>query len=109
MIAPRTLVMAAVVSSAAVLSAQQQPVFRTGVQVVEVDARVFDAAGRFVTTLTRDDFEVLEDGVPQTVTFLTLVDRSAGSSVSTGSAGSVPAEPTERSGRVAPRSSQTWI
>lgn len=55
------------------LLAAQQPVFRSGVQVVEVDARVFDRDGRFVTTLTRDDFEVLEDGVPQTIVAMTLV------------------------------------
>lgn len=53
--------------------AQQPPVFRSGVQVVEVDARVFDRDGRFVTTLRADDFEILEDGVPQTIVAMTLV------------------------------------
>jgi len=62
---------------------QQPPVFRSGVQVVEVDARVFDREGRFVTDLTRDDFQILEDGVPQEIVALTLVG-----------APSVPTSPT---------------
>ena len=121
MIAPRTLIMAAVVSAAAAVPtavavyAQQQPVFRAAVQVVEVDARVFDADGRFVTTLTRDDFEVLEDGVPQQVVAVSLVGAgtagSIGSARSGGSAGSVPVEPSERAEPAEPRTSakQTWI
>ncbi len=55
------------------LLAAQQPVFRSGVQVVEVDARVFDRDGRFVTTLGADDFEILEDGVPQQIVAMALV------------------------------------
>ena len=44
----------------------QQFVART--ELVEVYATVTDAKGRFVTDLTRDEFVVLEDGVPQPVT-----------------------------------------
>ena len=50
-----------------------RPVFRSGVHVVEIDVRVFDSEGRFVTDLTRDDFELLEDGVPQPLQTLFLV------------------------------------
>ncbi|OFW10661.1 MAG: hypothetical protein A3H96_01355 [Acidobacteria bacterium RIFCSPLOWO2_02_FULL_67_36] len=50
-----------------------QPTFRSGAQVVEVDVRVFDRDGRFIEDLTRDDFEVLEDGVPQRIQTLYLV------------------------------------
>lgn len=57
--------------------APQQPVFRSGAQVIEVDARVFDRTGRFVSGLTPDDFEILEDGVPQHVMALTLVGAPA--------------------------------
>jgi len=53
---------------------QQAPVYRSGVQVVEVDARVFDRDGHFVRTLGRADFEILEDGVPQQIVAMTLVD-----------------------------------
>ena len=62
-----------VLLAAVALQSPQQPVFRSGVQVVEVDARVFDRDGRFVTTLTRDDFEILEEGAPQQIVALTLV------------------------------------
>lgn len=53
----------------------QPPVtFRAEVNYVEVDARVMDAQGRFVGTLSQDDFEVLEDGKPQKVTVFSLVN-----------------------------------
>lgn len=50
------------------------PTFRTSVRWVDVDAVVRDARGNFVTGLTRDDFELLEDNVPQTLERATLVD-----------------------------------
>ena len=40
----------------------QQPQFRTGVKTVPVYATVTDRAGRFVTDLTRDKFEILDEG-----------------------------------------------
>lgn len=48
--------------------------FRVEVNYVEVDAVVTDATGRLVTDLTQADFEVLEDGRPQTVTAFSLVN-----------------------------------
>lgn len=70
---------ALLVASISAQQAPQQPPpgFRSGVQVVEVDVRVFDRDGRFVTTLTRDDFEILEDGVPQQVVAISLVGAPA--------------------------------
>ncbi len=41
---------------------------------VEIDASVTDASGNVVTDLTRDDFEILEDGRPQTITSFALVN-----------------------------------
>jgi VWFA-related protein len=41
------------------------------VSAVALDVVVTDARGRFVRGLRQDDFLVLEDGVPQTVTFFT--------------------------------------
>jgi VWFA-related protein len=47
----------------------QQPRFRTGVDVVSVSATITDAKGRFVRNLTRDDFVVFEDGVAQPILY----------------------------------------
>ena len=44
------------------------PRFRSGVDLVKVTATVRDAEGRLVGDLTRDDFEILEDGRPQRIT-----------------------------------------
>jgi VWFA-related protein len=43
------------------------PVFRSGVEAVRFDAIVTDKKGKPITDLTIDDFEVEEDGAPQTV------------------------------------------
>lgn len=55
----------------------QAPVFRTETTVVQMPLRVLDAKGAFVTDLTAADVEVLEDGVPQTISDFTLVDHAA--------------------------------
>jgi VWFA-related protein len=54
----------------------QQPAvtFRAEVNYVEVDARVVDAQGNFVTTLTQNDFQIFEDGKPQQVSVFSLVN-----------------------------------
>ena len=44
------------------------PRFRSGIDLVKVTATVRDAEGRLVGNLTRDDFEILEDGRPQRIT-----------------------------------------
>lgn len=49
-------------------AAGQQPVFRGTGDVVRVFATVTDRDGRLVTTLTRDDFEVRDEGKPQPIT-----------------------------------------
>jgi Ca-activated chloride channel homolog len=46
-----------------------QPVFRTGVDLATFAATVTDRKGNIVTDLTRDDFEVIEDGTPQTIDY----------------------------------------
>ena len=48
--------------------AAQEPTFRTGSRVVPSYATVVDANNRLVTDLTRDDFEVLDNGRPQEIT-----------------------------------------
>ena len=52
---------------------QPPPVFRTGASLVRVDVTVTDHHGEPVTTLTASDFDVSEDGAPQTVDTFKLV------------------------------------
>ncbi len=40
------------------------------VEVVSVPVLVFDKAGRFVPDLTKQDIQIMEDGVPQDITYL---------------------------------------
>jgi Ca-activated chloride channel family protein len=55
------------VLAGAVVAAQDTPRFSAATQLVEVYASVTDARGEPVTSLTRDDFVVLEDGEPQAI------------------------------------------
>ena len=48
--------------------------FQTEVNYVDVDAIVTDAAGRFVGNLTKDDFQLFEDGKPQKVDMFSTVE-----------------------------------
>src|SRR5687768_9526791 len=45
----------------------QQPTFPSRVELVTVDAVVFDRQGNPVEGLTRDEFTIREDGQPQTI------------------------------------------
>ena len=47
--------------------ADQQPTFRSGVRTVPVYATAFDGSGRLVPDLEQDDFEVLDNGKPVTI------------------------------------------
>jgi VWFA-related protein len=108
---PNTVACAAVLAVIAAMGAtvrgQDQPPIRTGVQFVQIDARVFDAQGRFVGDLSREDFELLEDGAPQAVQQLFLVEEAVGPAAVTPHA-AVPAAPGEARAPVA-RARQTWI
>ena len=50
------------------------PTFKVQVDYVEVDVLVTDARGNYVRDLTRDDFQIFEDGKPQPVTNFALID-----------------------------------
>jgi VWFA-related protein len=60
--------------AATLVSAQQtqQPVFRATTDVIRTELRVRDSTGKFIPNLTINDFEILEDGVPQKITNMVL-------------------------------------
>ena len=58
----------AIVSVAGVVSARQEAQFRTANDTVPIYATVVNREGHLVTDLTRDDFEVLDNGKPQPLT-----------------------------------------
>lgn len=61
----RILVMSlAVTVAATVVSSQEQPRFRSNVDLIVVPAIVRDAGNALVRGLTQDDFELIEDGKP---------------------------------------------
>jgi VWFA-related protein len=53
---------------------QQPPVFRAGTNQVRVDVTVLDRKGEPVTDLTKEDFDVREDGIPQAIDTLKLIE-----------------------------------
>ena len=84
------------------------PTFRSTVRYLEVDATVRDRNGQFVANLTRDDFELFEDGKAQTIDRLTVFDlaqvekaaQSVAIAPSAPPGGLSSAEVYERSGRI---------
>jgi Ca-activated chloride channel family protein len=54
--------------------AAQQPIFKSGVDLVPLTVTVTDGSGKFVRGLTGDDFTVYEDGVPQPLSFFASED-----------------------------------
>jgi VWFA-related protein len=71
----RVLTCIALALSCARIAAGQQapPSFRSQIDAIEIDAYVADRAGQPVEGLTRDDFEILENGQPQTISSFALV------------------------------------
>lgn len=53
---------------------QNQPTFRSGVDVVQVDVSVLDRNRRPVTGLTQGDFTILENGKPQEIVAFAPID-----------------------------------
>lgn len=53
---------------------QKPPVFRSGVELLQLDVTVLDKTGRPVRGLTKDDFTLLEDGRPQTIETFAEID-----------------------------------
>ena len=61
----RLALLAAALLMRPALAAGQQPTFKAGSDLVRVFATVLDRDGRLVTNLTRDQFEIRDDGKPQ--------------------------------------------
>jgi VWFA-related protein len=102
-----TIVAAAVLSTGLAGQEAQQPPppFKSGVQVVEVDVRVFDKDGRFVTDLARHDFELLEDGAPQRIEALYRV----GAPVRSDTLNPEARTPSPELRTPSPVAPQTWV
>src|SRR6187402_2713166 len=70
---PLPLLLLAAALASSLLTADQQPSFRSAIDVVSMNVTVTDSTNRYVTDLTEKDFEIFEDGVKQE---LTLFNRS---------------------------------
>ena len=62
----------AVLLLAPAASPAQQPLFTSRIDLVHAGVTVLDRDGNLITDLTRDDFEVLEDGEPQEVRYFSV-------------------------------------
>lgn len=71
----RRLIFVAMLAATAAATAQQ-PTFRSGVELVTVDAAVLDADGRPVPALRAEDFRIEVDGRPRRVISAQFVDQS---------------------------------
>jgi VWFA-related protein len=58
-------------SAAAFFARAQEPIFTSGVQVVNLLATVRDKKGAILRDLTKDDFTILENGRPQKISYFT--------------------------------------
>lgn len=63
-----SLVAAAAIAAPAAQSGQKPKVFKLNTQTISVDVVVRDSSGKVVPGLTRDDFEVFEDGKAEQIT-----------------------------------------
>jgi len=68
------IVVIALLAVASLRAGQQTPTFRVAVDYVEVDVLVTDSQGNPVRNLQKDDFQIFEDGKPQTLSNFVSVD-----------------------------------
>jgi VWFA-related protein len=66
------------VALASLCSAQNEPVFRSGTRLVQVNVVVHGKSGP-ATGLTKDDFKLLEDGKPRTISVFSVIEAHANS------------------------------
>jgi Ca-activated chloride channel family protein len=70
-------ILSSVVAVSVVAGQAQQATFRAETDLVTLGVTVTDRRSALVTDLSQDDFEVLEDGRPQTVRFFARGDQAA--------------------------------
>src|SRR5262245_58249742 len=92
------ITVAVAIAAVAILPAQspstpQEPTFRSGVDLVEVDVIVTDTKGNPVRDLMKEDFEIIEEGRPQSVRTFSLVDVPVPAIVPNAPAGKLELEP----------------
>jgi VWFA-related protein len=74
---------------------QSAPTFRSGVRLIDIDVFVTDRDGRFVGDLTKDDFELVEDGTTQDIRTFSYINLPLPTATSLPS-GDSPPEPDVR-------------
>ena len=74
---PRPALIIPFIAIAASIAHGQQEPFRTATRLVEVHVVVTDRSKKPVEGLTRDDFAIFEDGVPQTLSIFEVRDTRA--------------------------------
>lgn len=72
----RVTLVAALILTALTSVSAQQVVYRAETDLVSFGVTVLDRRGNFLTDLTEGDFEILEDGKPQTLKYFTRGDQS---------------------------------
>src|SRR5690242_15764618 len=82
-----------VVALSCLVGAIQQPQVKTVTTGVVVDVAVVDGKGSAVLDLTRDEFEVSEDGVRQRIVSATLIQRGVVKPLTSGTPASIPGTP----------------
>src|SRR6185295_13730437 len=76
------------------LVAQQAPVFKSKVEIVQLDVSVLDKHRQPVKGLTEKDFTILEDGKPQKIVGFTTFDMDDAAPPATGWMKDVPPDVT---------------
>ena len=71
---PFVFLVSFVFSAAGTPAGQQVPVFRTGIDLVNVGVTIADKKSNLVTDLTQDEFEIYEDGRKQTIRYFAAGD-----------------------------------
>src|SRR4029453_12937435 len=64
-----TIAMLVAATLTVVAGQQETPTFKATTQIVSVPATVLDAQGRLVPNLEQDEFTILDNGKPQSITF----------------------------------------
>jgi VWFA-related protein len=97
---------------AAQAPARAQVTFQVEVNFVDIDAVVTDERGNFVADLTKNDFELFEDGKPQEISTFSLVDipmPSGGASANRTPAAAASLAPNDVKSNAEPISGRLYV